>query len=62
MKKGYWIVRADVTDPDGYKAYMAADMRADRQAWRSLPGARRKLRIVRRRRPFAERGDRISKL
>ena len=26
MKKGYWIVRADVTDPDGYKAYMAADM------------------------------------
>jgi uncharacterized protein (DUF1330 family) len=26
MKKGYWIVRADVTDPEGYKAYMAADM------------------------------------
>ena len=26
MKKGYWIVRADVTEPEGYKAYMAADM------------------------------------
>jgi uncharacterized protein (DUF1330 family) len=27
-KKGYWIVRADVTDPEGYKAYMVADMAA----------------------------------
>jgi uncharacterized protein (DUF1330 family) len=26
MKKGYWIVRADVTDAEGYKAYVAADM------------------------------------
>lgn len=26
MKKGYWIVRADVTDPEGYKAYVAANM------------------------------------
>jgi len=25
-KKGYWIVHADVTDPEGYKAYMGADM------------------------------------
>jgi uncharacterized protein (DUF1330 family) len=25
-KKGYWIVRADVSDPEGYKAYAAADM------------------------------------
>ena len=23
--KGYWIAHADVTDPEGYKAYMAAD-------------------------------------
>jgi uncharacterized protein (DUF1330 family) len=27
-KKGYWIVRADVTDAEGYKAYVAADMAA----------------------------------
>jgi uncharacterized protein (DUF1330 family) len=25
MTKGYWIVRLDVTDPDGYKAYVAAN-------------------------------------
>ena len=25
-RKGYWIGHVDVTDPDGYKAYMAADM------------------------------------
>jgi len=24
--KGYWIAHADVTEPEGYKAYMAADM------------------------------------
>ncbi len=27
-KKGYWIVHADVSDPEGYKAYVAADMAA----------------------------------
>src|SRR5262249_55148378 len=26
IRKGYWIVHADVSDPEGYKAYMAADM------------------------------------
>jgi len=25
-KKGYWIGHVEVTDPEGYKAYMAADM------------------------------------
>ena len=25
-KKGYWIGHVDVTEPEGYKAYMAADM------------------------------------
>ena len=25
MAKGYWIVRVDVSDPEGYKAYVAAD-------------------------------------
>lgn len=24
MAKGYWIVRADVTDPEGFKAYFEA--------------------------------------
>jgi uncharacterized protein (DUF1330 family) len=26
MAKGYWIAHIDVTEPEGYKAYMAADM------------------------------------
>jgi uncharacterized protein (DUF1330 family) len=25
-RKGYWIAHVDITDPEGYKAYMAADM------------------------------------
>jgi uncharacterized protein (DUF1330 family) len=25
MPKGYWIVRVDVTDPEKYKAYLAAN-------------------------------------
>jgi uncharacterized protein (DUF1330 family) len=25
MPKGYWIVRLDVSDPEGYKAYIAAN-------------------------------------
>src|SRR5262249_53331471 len=25
-RKGYWIAHVDVTDPEGYKPYMAADM------------------------------------
>jgi uncharacterized protein (DUF1330 family) len=25
MPKGYWIVRLDVADPEGYKAYVAAN-------------------------------------
>ncbi|HEY5809762.1 MAG TPA: DUF1330 domain-containing protein [Povalibacter sp.] len=25
MSKGYWIVRGDVTDPEQYKAYLAAN-------------------------------------
>jgi uncharacterized protein (DUF1330 family) len=25
MPKGYWIARLDVTDPEGYKAYVAAN-------------------------------------
>ena len=28
MAKGYWIVRLDVTDPEGYQAYIAANAEA----------------------------------
>jgi uncharacterized protein (DUF1330 family) len=31
MAKGYWIVRLDVTDPEGYKAYVAANAEAFRK-------------------------------
>src|SRR5262249_53631679 len=27
-RKGYWIAHVDVTEPEGYKAYMVADMAA----------------------------------
>jgi uncharacterized protein (DUF1330 family) len=30
MSKGYWIARVDVTDPEGYKAYIAANAEAFR--------------------------------
>ncbi len=28
MPNGYWIVRGEVTDPEGYKAYVAANAEA----------------------------------
>src|SRR5947209_14781221 len=28
MPKGYWVVRVDVTDPDAYKQYVAANGKA----------------------------------
>ena len=28
MPKGYWIVRGEVSDPEGYKAYVAANAEA----------------------------------
>jgi uncharacterized protein (DUF1330 family) len=31
MAKGYWVVRVDVTDPEGYKAYVAANAEAFRK-------------------------------
>ena len=31
MAKGYWIVRVDVSDPEGYKAYVAANAEAFRK-------------------------------
>lgn len=31
MAKGYWVASVDVTDPDGYKAYVAANAEAFRK-------------------------------
>ena len=31
MAKGYWVAFADVTDPDGYKAYIAENGKAFRK-------------------------------
>ena len=31
MPKGYWIVRGNVTDPEAYKAYVAANAKAFRK-------------------------------
>jgi uncharacterized protein (DUF1330 family) len=31
MGKGYWVAHVDVTEPEGYKAYMGADMEAFRK-------------------------------
>ena len=31
MAKGYWIAFADVTDPEGYKSYVAANAEAFRK-------------------------------
>jgi uncharacterized protein (DUF1330 family) len=31
MPKGYWIVRVDVSDPEAYKAYVAANAEAFRK-------------------------------
>jgi uncharacterized protein (DUF1330 family) len=31
MPKGYWVASVDVTDPEGYKAYVAANAEAFRK-------------------------------
>lgn len=31
MAKGYWVAFADLTDPEGYKAYMAENAKAFRK-------------------------------
>jgi len=31
MAKGYWVAFADVTDPEGYKAYVAENVKAIRK-------------------------------
>ena len=31
MPKGYWVAFADITDPEGYKSYIAANAKAFRK-------------------------------
>lgn len=31
MAKGYWVVQVDITDPEGYKAYVAENAHAFRK-------------------------------
>ena len=31
MAKGYWVANVDITDPEGYKAYVAANAEAFRK-------------------------------
>ena len=40
-RKGYWIVQMDVSDPEGYKPYMAAAPAVVRPVRQPLPGSRR---------------------
>ena len=41
MASGYWIPHLDVSDPEGYKAYMAATPEAHRKYHGMCAGARR---------------------
>ncbi len=41
MPKGYWLPQIDVSNMDGYKAYMAATPPAHREIPRRRAGARR---------------------
>ena len=36
MAKGYWIVRGEVTDPEAYKAYVAANAKASINSGRAF--------------------------
>ena len=56
MAKGYWIVRVDVSDPEAYKAYVAANAAAFRNygarflvrggAYETVEGASRARNVV----------------
>ena len=55
MAKGYWIAGVDVTDPEGYKEYVAANAAAFQQIRRALHRARRTLRGSGRHAAFTQR-------
>ena len=44
MAKGYWIGRVDVNNPEGYKAYAAANAAIFKKFGATLRGARRQVR------------------
>ena len=62
MPKAYWIGRVDVSNPEGYKAYVAANADAVQEIRREVPGARRAVRKSRRRKPLAQRRARVQGL
>ena len=41
MAKGYWIVHVDVTNPEAYKKYVAANAGRLRKIRSPVPGPRR---------------------
>ena len=51
MPKGYWLPQIDVSNMEGYKAYMAATPPAHEKYTRRRAGARRAERSGRRPRP-----------
>ena len=52
MAKGYWIGRVDVSSEEGYQALCRRQSRDLPQVWRPLRGARRQIRMRRRRQPL----------
>jgi uncharacterized protein (DUF1330 family) len=49
MAKGYWVVFADVTDPEGYRGYVAANAKAlSKYTWRAaVKSSQRKVNLGR---------------
>ncbi len=62
MPKGYWIPHIDVSDPEGYKAYMAATPPAHEKYHGRRARARRQVRRGRGPRPLAQRSARVPRL
>ena len=62
MAKGYWIAHVDVTDPDVYATYIAANPADLREIRRPVSRSRRSVRGAGRAEPSAQRRHRIPRL
>ena len=62
MAKGYWIVRVDVSDPEAYQKYVAANAEPLAALRRPLPRPRRPLRMPRGRGARPQRHPRVPEL